>query len=62
MSKQELLQIIEKKRAELIDIVLKNGLNSTISLKYSQELDKLLTQYIRDDHNSSKTKNKQACS
>lgn len=60
MSKQELLQIIEKKRAELIDIVLKNGLNSTISLKYSQELDKLLTQYIRDDHNSSK--NKQACS
>ncbi|MBM7603208.1 hypothetical protein JOC75_001178 [Metabacillus crassostreae] len=60
MSKQELLQIIEKKRAELIDIVLKNGLNSTISLKYSQELDKLLTQYIRDDHDSKN--NKQACS
>ena len=60
MSKQELLQIIEKKRAELIDIVLKNGLNSNISLKYSQELDKLLTQYIIDYHNSSK--NKQACS
>lgn len=60
MSKQDLLQIIEKKRAELIDIVLKNGLNSTVSLKYSQELDKLLTQYIKDDHNL--TKNKQACS
>jgi len=50
VSKQELLQIIEKKRAELIDIVLKNGLNSTISLKYSQELDILLTQYIKDDY------------
>ncbi|WP_226665535.1 Spo0E family sporulation regulatory protein-aspartic acid phosphatase [Metabacillus litoralis] len=60
MSKQELLQIIEKKRAELIDIVLKNGLNSTVSLKYSQELDKLLTQYIKDDHNL--TKNKRVCS
>ncbi|WP_328824329.1 aspartyl-phosphate phosphatase Spo0E family protein [Metabacillus schmidteae] len=44
-----MLQIIEKKRAELIDIVLKNGLNSNISIKYSQELDVLLTQYIKED-------------
>ncbi len=44
-----MLQIIEKKRAELIDIVLKNGLNSTISIKHSQELDVLLTQYIKED-------------
>ncbi|MFV2046634.1 MULTISPECIES: aspartyl-phosphate phosphatase Spo0E family protein [Metabacillus] len=49
MSKQEMLQLIEKKRAELIDIVLKYGLNSTISIKYSQELDILLTQYIKED-------------
>lgn len=49
MSKQEMLQMIEKKRAELIDIVLKNGLNSNISIKYSQELDVLLTQYIKED-------------
>ncbi|WP_299092232.1 aspartyl-phosphate phosphatase Spo0E family protein [uncultured Metabacillus sp.] len=50
MSKQEMLKLIEKKRAELIDIVLKNGINSTISIQYSQELDILLTQYIKDDH------------
>lgn len=49
MSKQEMLQKIEKKRAELIDIVLKNGINSTVSIKYSQELDILLTQYIKED-------------
>src|SRR4051812_18586815 len=41
VSKQEMLKIIENKRAELIDIVQKNGLNSTISIEYSQELDKL---------------------
>ncbi|MGM7724251.1 aspartyl-phosphate phosphatase Spo0E family protein [Metabacillus sp. Hm71] len=45
-----MLKLIEKKRAELIDIVLKNGINSTISIQYSQELDILLTQYIKDDH------------
>jgi Spo0E like sporulation regulatory protein len=50
VSKQEMLNLIEQKRAELIDIVLKNGLNSTISIKYSQELDQLLIQYIKDDH------------
>ncbi|WP_318841598.1 aspartyl-phosphate phosphatase Spo0E family protein [Metabacillus halosaccharovorans] len=44
-----MLQMIEKKRAELIDIVLQNGLNSNISIKYSQELDVLLTQYIKKD-------------
>jgi hypothetical protein len=41
-----MLKIIENKRAELIDIVQKNGLNSTISIEYSQELDKLLNEYI----------------
>ncbi|WP_066337491.1 MULTISPECIES: aspartyl-phosphate phosphatase Spo0E family protein [Metabacillus] len=49
MSKHEMLKLIEKKRAELIDIVLKNGINSTISIQYSQELDILLNQYIKDD-------------
>jgi hypothetical protein len=44
-----MLKLIEKKRAELIDIVLKNGINSTISIQYSQELDILLNQYIKDD-------------
>jgi hypothetical protein len=56
VSKQEMLKIIEQKRAELIDIVLKNGLNSTISIKYSQELDKLLTQYIKDDYEHAQKK------
>ncbi|WP_319941513.1 aspartyl-phosphate phosphatase Spo0E family protein [Metabacillus sediminilitoris] len=45
-----MLHLIEQKRAELIDIVLKNGLNSTISIKYSQELDQLLIEYIKNDH------------
>ncbi|WLR43453.1 aspartyl-phosphate phosphatase Spo0E family protein [Bacillus carboniphilus] len=45
MSKQELLHLIEHKRAEMIHVVLKNGINSHTSLKYSQELDKLVTEY-----------------
>lgn len=45
-----MLHLIEQKRAELIDIVLKYGLNSTISIKYSQELDQLLIEYIKNDH------------
>ncbi|MBP1941483.1 aspartyl-phosphate phosphatase Spo0E family protein [Cytobacillus luteolus] len=40
-----MLATIEQKRAELIDIVLKNGLSSSISIKHSQELDALLNQY-----------------
>ncbi|MBA4537236.1 aspartyl-phosphate phosphatase Spo0E family protein [Bacillus aquiflavi] len=47
MSKQEMLTLIEKKRAELIRIVSKNGLSSTLAIKYSQELDYLLNQYNR---------------
>lgn len=45
-----MLKVIEKKRIELIDIVLKNGINSNESIKYSQELDLLLNEYIKDDH------------
>ncbi|MFD0049455.1 Spo0E family sporulation regulatory protein-aspartic acid phosphatase [Actinomycetes bacterium NPDC127524] len=45
MNKKEFLDLIEEKRTELIFIVSKNGLNSNITLKYSQELDRLLNQY-----------------
>ncbi|WP_071617749.1 aspartyl-phosphate phosphatase Spo0E family protein [Rossellomorea aquimaris] len=45
MSKQELLDRIEKKRAQLIDIVAKNGLTSPQAIQYSQELDLLLNSY-----------------
>jgi hypothetical protein len=45
VSKSEMLATIEQKRAELIEIVLKNGLTSSISIKHSQELDALLNQY-----------------
>ncbi|MFC0274090.1 Spo0E family sporulation regulatory protein-aspartic acid phosphatase [Metabacillus herbersteinensis] len=45
MSKHEMLKIIEQKRAELIDIVLKTGLSSSLSIKYSQDLDRLLNNY-----------------
>ncbi|PLR69858.1 MULTISPECIES: aspartyl-phosphate phosphatase Spo0E family protein [Bacillaceae] len=47
MSKQELLKLIEKKRAEMIDIAIKNGINSNVSIQYSQELDHLLNEYNR---------------
>ncbi|MDQ0230407.1 aspartyl-phosphate phosphatase Spo0E family protein [Metabacillus malikii] len=44
-----MLTIIERKRKELIDIVQKNGINSNISIKFSQELDVLLTEYIKNN-------------
>jgi hypothetical protein len=45
VSKQELLERIEKKRAQLIDIVAENGLSSPQAIQYSQELDLLLNSY-----------------
>ncbi|WP_419157369.1 Spo0E family sporulation regulatory protein-aspartic acid phosphatase [Rossellomorea sp. BNER] len=45
VSKQELLDKIENKRAQLIDIVAANGLNSPLAIQYSQELDNLLNHY-----------------
>ncbi|MBA2870979.1 hypothetical protein HNQ85_001249 [Anoxybacillus calidus] len=45
MSKQEILLLIERKRSELIKIVAKNGLNSSLTIQLSQELDSLLNQY-----------------
>ncbi|WP_064093590.1 aspartyl-phosphate phosphatase Spo0E family protein [Rossellomorea aquimaris] len=45
MSKQELLERIEKKRAQLIDIVAENGLTSPQAIQFSQELDRLLNSY-----------------
>ncbi|MDQ0412367.1 MULTISPECIES: aspartyl-phosphate phosphatase Spo0E family protein [Mesobacillus] len=47
MSKEQMITNIEKKRVELIEITAKNGLNSTIAIHYSQELDKLLNEYNR---------------
>lgn len=45
MSNHEMLQLIEKKRIELNEVVLQNGLNSAVTIKFSQELDRLLNQY-----------------
>ncbi|ANB59874.1 aspartyl-phosphate phosphatase Spo0E family protein [Anoxybacteroides amylolyticum] len=45
MSKQEMLKLIEKKRSELMEVVAKSGLNATITIQLSQELDLLLNQY-----------------
>jgi len=42
---KELLQLIESKRKELIIIVSQYGLNSSRTIKYSQELDSLLNVY-----------------
>ncbi|WP_404450164.1 aspartyl-phosphate phosphatase Spo0E family protein [Sutcliffiella horikoshii] len=44
-TKHELLEKIEKKRTELIDIVAKYGMSSSKTLKLSQELDILLNKY-----------------
>jgi stage 0 sporulation regulatory protein len=47
MGKQELLQQIEKKRQELIQVVAVNGLASSITIEYSKQLDELLNTYNR---------------
>ncbi len=47
MIKQELITLIEKKRAELIEAAIANGLNSSIAIRRSQELDNLLNEYNR---------------
>ncbi|WP_075050794.1 aspartyl-phosphate phosphatase Spo0E family protein [Bacillus testis] len=45
MSKNELLQLIETKRKELVNIASKYGLTASATLQHSQELDCLLNQY-----------------
>ncbi|PLR94827.1 aspartyl-phosphate phosphatase Spo0E family protein [Bacillus sp. T33-2] len=47
MSKQELMILIEKKRAELIHIASLYGFSSSTVIQYSQELDHLLNEYDR---------------
>ncbi|WP_251028481.1 aspartyl-phosphate phosphatase Spo0E family protein [Bacillus sp. ISL-18] len=37
--------MIETKRAELIQVATTNGLTSSVAIRYSQELDKLLNEY-----------------
>ncbi|WP_409275836.1 Spo0E family sporulation regulatory protein-aspartic acid phosphatase [Neobacillus sp. SCS-31] len=48
MLKQDLLSLIEQKRAELIQVACTNGLSSSIAIRHSQELDQLLNQYNND--------------
>jgi len=45
--KQDLIALIEKKRAELIQVAIANGLSSSVAIRYSQELDHLLNEYNR---------------
>lgn len=45
MTRNECLNIIEKKRTELQEIVTENGLNSQLTIMHSQELDRLLNTY-----------------
>ncbi|MGD2352164.1 aspartyl-phosphate phosphatase YnzD [Bacillus subtilis] len=45
MIREHLLKEIEKKRAELLQIVMVNGMTSHITIELSQELDHLLIQY-----------------
>ncbi|MHC0037096.1 Spo0E family sporulation regulatory protein-aspartic acid phosphatase [Pseudoneobacillus sp. C159] len=47
MLKNELIQLIEIKRAELIKIVNQNGFSSSLAIRCSQELDILLNEYNR---------------
>ncbi|SDL96811.1 aspartyl-phosphate phosphatase Spo0E family protein [Bacillus sp. OK048] len=47
MIKQDHITLIEKKRAELIQVAVTNGLTSSIAIRYSQELDHLLNEYNR---------------
>ncbi|WP_248733500.1 MULTISPECIES: aspartyl-phosphate phosphatase Spo0E family protein [Neobacillus] len=47
MIKQDLVTLIENKRAELIHVAITNGLTSSVAIRYSQELDNLLNEYNR---------------
>jgi stage 0 sporulation regulatory protein len=47
VSNKEMIHLIETKRAELIQIALKDGLSSSEALCRSQELDNLLNEYYR---------------
>jgi hypothetical protein len=47
VSKHELLQLIENKRQELIQVVAIKGLTSTTTIEYSKQLDELLNTYDR---------------
>jgi hypothetical protein len=46
--KDDLISIIEKKRAELIHVVSLTGLTSNAAIRHSQELDELINMYQRD--------------
>lgn len=45
ITKQDILKLIENKRAELLEIVSKTGLSSSKTLQISQELDSLMNKY-----------------
>ena len=45
MDKESLLNAIEAKRTELLNIAFENGLTSPLAIEYSQELDRLLNLY-----------------
>ncbi|MEH7107355.1 MULTISPECIES: aspartyl-phosphate phosphatase Spo0E family protein [Bacillaceae] len=47
MIKQELITLIELKRAELIKVANSYGFTSSVAIRYSQELDNLLNEYNR---------------
>lgn len=53
MTNPTLLSLIEQKRAELIEIAMQHGLNSSIAIRFSQELDVLLNEYNRLFQNAS---------
>ncbi|MCC9024299.1 aspartyl-phosphate phosphatase Spo0E family protein [Bacillus nakamurai] len=53
MIREHLLNEIEKKRAELLQIVMTNGMTSHITIELSQELDHLLIQYQKELHTGS---------
>jgi hypothetical protein len=47
VTKNDLVTLIEKKRAELISVASTSGLTSSVAIRYSQELDHLLNEYHR---------------
>ncbi len=52
-----MLRKIEQKRSELIRVASRNGLNSSLAIQYSQELDALLNQYDQQDLKKDRTLN-----
>lgn len=53
MATNNLLSEIEKKRDELVQVIMAKGLKSPVVLEHSQQLDNLVLEYQKQDQSNS---------